>query len=225
MEKTKLDKTETHSPAALAKAQVEGDYKKAWDMLWQKEKSFWDLGEPHPYLSNVINTSLELSGKKIEDIEAYVPGCGTGHEAFYMVKKGAKVRAADYTPKAIEVAKSIYGKHEKLEFFVENALEVEESEKEKYDIVVDRAMLCAIELDMRDAYLKASAERLKKGGHFVSVAFNKVHLQHGPPHEITEEQIKELASKYFNVLSVETVYAVSMTDYIEKELLVVLEKK
>tara|TARA_Y100000590_G_scaffold387310_1_gene460717 strand:- start:239 stop:1039 length:801 start_codon:yes stop_codon:yes gene_type:complete len=81
--------------------------------------------------ANEVLKEVNWSRKKIIDI-----GCGTGQFAFLAAKKGAKVKAIDYSIDAIKTAKKKF-QHKNLEFMVGDALDI----KEKFDIIISLGTL------------------------------------------------------------------------------------
>jgi 2-polyprenyl-3-methyl-5-hydroxy-6-metoxy-1,4-benzoquinol methylase len=94
-------------------------------------------------------------------------GCGTGLFAYAVAKKGAKVIGLDYTPEAIEVAKTKW-QHPNLEYKVGDA----NSLKGKYDVIVSIGTL--EHMDDPFTVLKIFKRHLKKGGKLVITCPNWV---------------------------------------------------
>jgi len=218
-------KDKIESPAYVAKQAMPGQEQKAWNSLWTESNTFWDIGRAHPFLPLLLERVQKKNKVNMLDTHVYVPGCGRGHEAAYMASLGTKVTAIDYSPAAIKAAKNSYADVPGLTFHVADAFYTPPEEMETVDIIVDRAMLCAIEPSQRVKYLTACAQRLKNEGFFLSVAFHEVLVPNGPPFTISHEELLTIAGKYFDILHCESVQATTMTDYINKELLVILGKR
>ncbi|MEY4630098.1 MAG: hypothetical protein RIQ81_218 [Pseudomonadota bacterium] len=192
-----------------------------WSGRWQNQQTGWDLGGPHEGLARLLRM-LDESGVLRElmvpgrPLEVYSPGCGRAHDGAAMVAKtvkipeglcanGIHVTATDFAPEAIAAAKEVYGALQSrgLTLRVEDArAPVPPAERGKYDIVFDRAMLCALRPELRAAYLDACRDRLRPGGVFLTLPFTKTAVtpDHpvgaGPPFEITIDQLKTLLARH-----------------------------
>lgn len=173
-----------------------------WQNRWQNGQTGWDLGREHPLIRKLMtyicdNKLLDQQSKP----SAYVPGCGRGHEAAYLAKEGLQVVAADFVPEAIKAANQTHGHIDDLEFRVEDAL-TSADEKGRYDLICDRAMLCALNPDMRNRYIQSMKERLKDGGLFIGVLFAQLHNteKNGPPFALDQQQLFDLFSRDFSLV-------------------------
>lgn len=130
------------------------------------------------------------------------PGCGRAHNAFALVQRGFRVVASDFVPEAVAEAKRLY-QHPDLTLRVEDAMAVVAGEEERYDLVFDRAMLCALEPSHRVAYIDACARRLKPGGLFLSLAFAALDpaYEGGPPFAVNERDLVDLLTPRFTIAS------------------------
>ncbi|MBI5546885.1 MAG: methyltransferase domain-containing protein [Deltaproteobacteria bacterium] len=215
----------TVSPACIAKQAMPGEEKRAWRSLWSEDKTFWDLGEAHPSLPPLLERARIQLGFELRGARVFVPGCGRGHEAAYLARQGARVEAVDYAPEAIEAARQRYPDVPGLTFEVADAFHAPPAAQGRFDAVVDRAMLCAIESSDRPRYLRACAERLRPGGLLVSVAFLEVRLPSGPPFPISADELSSHTCSWLDPVIMEPVLATTMTDYIHRELLVIQRKR
>jgi methyl halide transferase len=212
------------SPAAAAMLASPDDQRSAWRDLWATGRTFWDLGDAHPLLPSLLSRARELRDFQAGGARIFVPGCGQGHEAAYLARSGAQTDAADYSPEAVSLATRRYGAVPNLRFNVEDVFGMPASAAGRYDAVVDRAMLCAIQPAQRSPYLRACAHRLRPGGLFFSIAFAAVVLEGGPPFPISPADLTDLAGTQFHPAYFSRVPATTMTEYIRDELLVLLVK-
>jgi SAM-dependent methyltransferase len=217
--------TKIQSPAYIAKQLLPGYEQKAWNSLWTEGKTFWDIGGPHPFLTNLFEYITFKDGFKIQGSSVFIPGCGRGHEAAYLANQGAIVTAIDYSPAAIAAAWKNYASVPGLQFKLADAFSTEPEEMETANIVVDRAMLCAIEPANRRQYLTACARRLKPDGLFMSIAFHEVLVPHGPPYTISYQELWTVSKDLFEIEYCRPITATTMTDYISQELLLILRKR
>jgi SAM-dependent methyltransferase len=190
-----------------------------WRERWQENRTGWDLGGPHeglvPLLQMLDETGIVdsiVSRENAEFLRIYSPGCGRAHDAAAIVtrsikippsigKKNIEVIATDFAPEAIDAARSLYGNLSQngLRFAVQDAsAPVAPDERQKFHVIFDRAMLCALRPDLRPAYLRACHARLVPGGVFLSLPFTRIENtpEHppgsGPPFEITLRNLESL---------------------------------
>lgn len=159
-----------------------------WEQRWQERNTPWDLGEPHP--------GLYTLWKRLEPVQRtgtwWVPGCGQGHEAAFVVRKGLKVVGEDFSPAAIEVAKETYGHLARFQ----TGDVLEQKDAGAYHGIVDRAMWCALRQELWRDYLKSCHYRLRPGGVLISFAFASLKdVEEGPPFAATEGQVRELLAE------------------------------
>ena len=175
-----------------------------------------------PQLMSHVRSSLGFSprGRRI-----FVPGCGRGHEGKWLSDRGALVDGADYAPEAIAAARECYPETDCLQFFVQDVFVCPEAGAAHYDAIVDRAMLCAINPSDRRRYLDACATRLRPGGLFLSLAFEVVRADAGPPFAVSKDELHTLCETKFTVAHIESQPAAGMQEYISQELLVVLQRR
>ena len=219
-----------------------------WRECWQGHRTGWDLGGAHeclvPLLKLFAKVSLIESLGAPGPLRIYSPGCGRAHDGAAIVSRSIplppslaarqiEVMATDFAPEAIDAAREIYGNltGKGLSLAVEDArADVPVAEKQKFHVVFDRAMLCALRPDLRPAYLRACHDRLAPGGIFLSLPFTRIEdtPEHppgsGPPFEITMANLETLmADHHFRLLAAEKVVVRRPDTIIKEEALTVFE--
>jgi thiopurine S-methyltransferase len=174
-----------------------------WQQRWHMQKTGWDLGGPHPLLATLLERA-RLEGELRPQARVYVPGCGRAHEAAFAAQQGYAVMATDFVPAAIDQARQLYGDLEALTLQVEDALV--DPAAAVYDLIIDRAMLCALAPVNRIAYVQACYDRLAPGGLFAGILFAKVGIERdaGPPFACTEAELWDLFRPRFNLVTLES---------------------
>jgi 2-polyprenyl-3-methyl-5-hydroxy-6-metoxy-1,4-benzoquinol methylase len=198
------------------------ELKKAWQSRWQDGTTGWDLGMAHPSIAELLELSYKLAEVQ-PGFRAYVPGCGRGHEGAFLANAGFNVVAADFVEEAIAEAKMLYDDNTKLNFKVEDALI--KQDKESFDLVFDRAMLCALQAANRQAYLDAVVHRLKPGGLFMGILFSSIddQVEKGPPFALSRDELWDLFSPSFSLVYCEQKKAQTLP-IIKSEWLVIWRK-
>jgi SAM-dependent methyltransferase len=127
-----------------------------------------------------------------------VPGCGIGHDAHLLALSGYHVTALDLSPTAIRLAKEKYGGGENLTFREGDFLG--DPPDEKYDLVFEHTLFCAIEIGRRKEYAQALEKVLKPGGHFLAIHFFIPKEQDEPPFGTDLEEVTGLFSPFLDLI-------------------------
>lgn len=172
-----------------------------WQTRWRDGRTGWDQAGAHPLLTDALAAARMMGGLQ-DGALVYEPGCGRAHNAHALVQKGFHVVAADFVPEAIAEAGRLY-QHPHLTLRVEDALTVAPGDEGRFDLVFDRAMLCALEPAFRVPYVAACARRLKPGGLFVSLPFAELDpiVENGPPFQVNERELVDLLTPDFTIAS------------------------
>ena len=115
-----------------------------------------------------------------------MPGCGSGHDAAYFAQNGFEVTACDIVEDAVMKGRKLYGALPNLQFLQQDVLQEKSFKSGDFDVVYDRAMLCALSEGMRTKYIENCARWLGQNGHFISLLFSKRRRDEskGPPFAI-----------------------------------------
>lgn len=169
------------------------DNKQEWQERWlRSDLPAWDLKGPHPLLGLTMKYAKEL-GLLPDGAKIVVPACGRAHDGASLVLEGFNVRCEDIVEEAIGAAKELYKDLPGLELKVGNSLLTDSSDVAQWDMIFDRAALCAFSGEIRQSYVNACLEKLKVGGLFTSISFSEVgHGRGGPPFAISLDEIKKL---------------------------------
>lgn len=175
----------------------------AWATRWAEQKTGWNLGQSHPMLTRLIELGRNCGGLKNHG-RIFVPGCGHGHEAAALARLGYDVLASDFVEQALDTGRKLYGDLSRISWRQADVLRVEEDEQSSFAAVVDRAMLCALQPENRPSYVASCAQRLNDGeGLFMGILFAEVLVEQGPPFAISEAELWDLMSPYFNLVHME----------------------
>jgi thiopurine S-methyltransferase len=197
-----------------------------WHQRWQENKTAWDLSGPHPLTRELLDLSAKLSHGDLTG-KWMIPGCGRAHDAKELFRAGIKeVVAKDLVPKAIEEARSLYGSIAGLSLISGDVTDVSKSEESTFGGVFDRAMLCALNGELRSKYALAMTSLLKPGGIFASIPFAETgNPESGPPFAISESELRELFKPHFEILHLEPRVSPACDQKILKEWLFLAKKR
>lgn len=162
-----------------------------WEKHWTEQDTPWNLKGVTPALIKWVQ-NVSVKGLKI-----LVPGCGHGHDAYFLAKHGAKVTAVDFSPSALKAAQANY-QHPKLTWL--NADVRDLPYQDEFDRIWEYTCFCALEPSMRKDYFQSLRKVLKPGGNYWGLVFLKVpEPENGPPFQVGFAEFKELLEPYFKV--------------------------
>jgi SAM-dependent methyltransferase len=189
-----------------------------WQKVYDEEpRPGWDMDGPSPVLAELFEAAafreITLGG------EIAVPGCGFGHDAAELARRGFRVTAFDFAPTPIEGAKARYGDAvawRQEDWFTTPA--------GPFDLIFDHTCFVAMDPTRRVEYLDICAGRLKPSGLWLAVLFDETNGRPGPPFQIAMEEARTLASERFNLLYLDRAHA-SHPRRAGREFLVIAQRK
>ena len=159
--------------------------------FWQKRflENFtpWDAGRVPTALEQFLRT--EPRGQR-----ALIPGCGSGYEVRAFAEAGFDVLAVDFAEAAIERARRILGPlsdRVRLADFFESDFEM------PFDLVYERAFLCALPRRLWPRYAPRVAELLRPGGRLTGFFFFD-DTERGPPFGLKSGELETLLEREFD---------------------------
>ena len=160
-----------------------------WESRYRDHVTPWDAGKVPDALRNYAKRIR--SGSRI-----LIPGCGSAYEAGYLAENGFGVLAIDFSPAAVELAKknlSRFGDIVRLADFFEFGF------GEPYDVIYERAFLCALPPRMWPKYAPRSAQLLRPKGELAGFFFFR-ETEKGPPFGTTPEALHALLDPHFELV-------------------------
>ena len=163
-----------------------------WSLRYKNEQTGWDIGEASKPLINLFN------GLNNKDLKILIPGCGNAYEAEYLFDAGFN------NVYLIDIAKEPLGDFKKRnpkfptdqillgDFFKHNG---------SYDIIVEQTFFCAIDPQLRPAYVNKCHDLLRINGKLIGVLFNQL-FEGGPPFGGHELEYQKLFESKFNEVSI-----------------------
>lgn len=123
-----------------------------------------------------------------------VPGCGSAYEAGYLSESGFDVLAIDFSPAAVELGRRNLGSRAGIvrlaDFFSFDA-------GAPFDLIYERAFLCALPRKMWPDYAQRCAGLLKPGG-VIAGFFFFADTPRGPPFGTSAVELDSLLGLRFN---------------------------
>ena len=168
----------------------------------------WTREEPHEELVKLIKNERIMPCKTLE------VGCGEGRDAIYLASRGFDVTAIDISETAIEKARENAKKAGvNIQFKVLNLNNLNEL-NEKFDFIIEWAIMHCIPFEKRKNYVKQVSEVLNENGKYFSICFNIQSPIFGNVGEriregtrapgikiyfTPQEEIEDLFKEYFNI--------------------------
>lgn len=152
-----------------------------WETRYRDHVTPWEAGAVPPRLQRFVH-EIEPGARIL------IPGCGSGYEAFLLSEAGFDVLAIDFSEAAVALAKSNLGRYadrvQLADFFTFDA-------GTGFDVMIERAFLCALPPQMRPDYARRSAELVRPGGQLTGFWFFD-DTPRGPPFGIGEVELQTL---------------------------------
>jgi SAM-dependent methyltransferase len=158
-----------------------------WDARYREAFMPWDAGAAPRSLARFLDG--EAPGLRV-----LIPGCGSAYEARDFAARGHDVLAIDFSPLALDRARTVLGEWSRVlrqaDFFAD-ALGA------PFDLVYERAFLCALPRTLWPRWSGRVAELLRPGARLAGFFFFGDD-QRGPPFGLEAGQIEALLAPAFD---------------------------
>jgi len=166
-----------------------------WDLRYQEHDTPWDKGDVAPILLQLLEERPALFQSSMQ---ALVPGCGSGYDAFALAKHGIQTTGFDISTTALTFA---------AENFPHKNVTWQQGDifcdlpDHKYDTIWEHTCFCAILPEQRDAYVQTMARTLKPKGFLIGVFFIETGMEEGkgPPFKASIDTIKQHFFSHFSL--------------------------
>lgn len=161
--------------------------KEFWQNRWQTNQTGWDLGEPSRPLIEYANSL------KITDLRILIPGCGSGHEAGWLLENGfSDITLSEISPEAVARLRQKFG--DRLTVVEGDFFEL----PGEFDLIFEQTFFCALPPARRPDYVLKMSELLRPGGRLVGVLFDCDFEKAGPPFGGSREEYVALFGGHFH---------------------------
>jgi SAM-dependent methyltransferase len=158
-----------------------------WEQRYRDRVMPWDAGRVPADLRGFLRAVAP--GARV-----LVPGCGSAYEVYYLAENGFQVLAVDFSVQAVELARRNLGCFADLvqlaDFFDFD------SGSRPFDLIYERAFLCALPRTLWSAYASRCAELLAPGGLLAGFYFYGSDPQ-GPPFGTSPQELHGLLDPHF----------------------------
>lgn len=157
-----------------------------WERRFREGITPWDAG-------GVPRALKDFLAAELPELRVLIPGCGSGYEIKAFAEAGHQVLAIDYTPAAIERAQQDLGPLSQL---VQLADFFRFDYGKPYDLIYERAFLCALPRRLWPNYALRMAELLRPGGRLAGSFYFNDELR-GPPFGLKPSELEALLDAGF----------------------------
>jgi len=157
-----------------------------WEKRFRESFTPWDAGRVPEALEKFLGTELRRQ-------RALIPGCGSGYEVRAFAEAGFETLAIDFAPAAVERAQRTLGP---LAHLVRLADFFEFDFARPFDLVYERAFLCALPRRLWPRYAPRVSDLLRSGGRLAGFFFFDDH-ERGPPFGLKVRELEALLSDRF----------------------------
>lgn len=161
-----------------------------WEKRFREGVTPWDAGRVPAALSEFLKT--ESRGQRV-----LIPGCGSSYEARALAETGFDVLAIDYAAAAVERAQQTLGP---LAHLVRFADFFEFDANGPFDLIYERAFLCALPRRLWPAYAQRVADLLRPGGQLAGFFFFDDN-ERGPPFGLKRGELEVLLGGHFEQIA------------------------
>ncbi|KAF3885847.1 MULTISPECIES: class I SAM-dependent methyltransferase [Nostocales] len=192
-----------------------------WDKLYREGQV-----ESMPWFNPDLDSDLDeaLTKLNISTGMALDLGTGPGTQAIILAERGYKVTATDISATAINQAQ-IVAKKEGLDITFREDDILHSNLSQEFDFVFDRGCFHVLPPDLRQDYVRAVRSLIKHKGFLFLKCFSHLEKREPGPYRFTPEEIREIFTHGFKIVSVqETVYQGTL-DPLPKALFCILERQ
>ena len=158
-----------------------------WEQRYREQVTPWDAGRV-PDLARAFIASLAPRRRVL------IPGCGTAHDARAFAEAGHDVVAVDFSEAALEAARAVLGEWAHClrlgDFFTFDL-------GSPFDVVYERAFLCALPRHLWPRYAPRAAQVLRPGGMLAGFFFWN-DSERGPPFGLKPGELEALLGATFH---------------------------
>jgi SAM-dependent methyltransferase len=168
-----------------------------WDGLYAEGQDGWELGGPSPALEAWLDAGGTFVGPRVA-----VPGCGRGHDARLLARRGYQVTAFDFAEAAVAEARRLAAA-EGVDMAVEqrDVFTLARDHREAFDGVWEYTCFCAIDPGRRAEYADVLHAILKPAGLLLACFYPVREGRDGPPFPVSREDIASALTGRFTVLT------------------------
>ena len=169
-----------------------------WEDLYARARDGWDLGRPNPVLGAHLARRPPPLGL------VAVPGCGRGHDARLLARRGYRVVGFDFVPEIARAARDLAERDGvEVTFEERDVFGLAAAYPGHFDGVWEYTCFCAIDPARRAEYVEVLAQILKPGGWLLACFFPMDppgRSASGPPFPVKAAEVRALLAERFDLV-------------------------
>lgn len=169
--------------------------KNFWENRYNSGETGWDIGYAAPALTTYID---QLRNK---DLQILVPGAGRGHEVVHLWNTGFKnLTVVDIAQQPLVSLK------EQIPEFPDSSLiqmDFFDWNGGPFDLILEHTFFCALDPELRTAYVQKMWDLLKFGGKLAGLLFDFPLSESGPPFGGSADEYVGLFEGKFRIQTLE----------------------
>jgi SAM-dependent methyltransferase len=190
-----------------------------WEQLYAGRNDGWEIGGAAPPLEAWLDAGGAFpkapvrgggSGGAVggprqvlmsEPARVAVPGCGRGHDARLLARRGYRVWAFDFAEAAVAEARRL-ATREGVSVVVErrDVFALDQDYRGFFDGVWEYTCFCAIDPARREEYARLIAAILSPGGILLACFYPMREGTDGPPFPVSRPEVERVLSPWFTIL-------------------------
>lgn len=177
---------QTPFPTQIKPPEQRPEHPDFWCKRFDEGTTPWDAGRvPEDFAAFVA--------ARPQPMNTLIPGCGSAWEAAHLAAAGWPVTALDFSPAAVARARAVLG-GASVDLLCADFFTFQPARP--YDLIYERAFLCALPRKLWADWGRRVAELLPAGG-LLAGYFFVCDQAKGPPFGIQQEQLDELLGRHF----------------------------
>ena len=181
---------QTPFPTQIKPPEQRPEHPDFWCKRFGEGSTPWDAGKVPADFATFVAT-------RTSPLNTLIPGCGSAWEAAHLADAGWPVTALDFSPAAVARAREVLG-NAPVDLLCADFFNFEAGQA--YQLIYERAFLCALPRKLWADWGRRVAELLPPGGLLAGYFFVCDQLK-GPPFGIAVNQLEELLIPNFERIS------------------------
>jgi SAM-dependent methyltransferase len=173
-----------------------------WEQLYAGGNDGWEIGAPAPPLEAWLDAGGAFPARVTgEQARIAVPGCGRGHDARLLARRGYRVWGFDFAEAAVSEARRL-ATREGVSVVVErhDVFALDQDYRGFFDGVWEYTCFCAIDPARREEYARVIAAILSPGGILLACFYPMREGTDGPPFPVDRPEIERALTPSFRIL-------------------------
>ncbi|KAJ2705660.1 hypothetical protein FB645_002255 [Coemansia sp. IMI 203386] len=186
------------SPVATSDAVAvsNNSHKADWNQYWSEENAHKHPDGPSVALRELLEDHRWLLPKG----RCLLAGCGNGHDAVYLSKRGVPCVAIDFCSTAIEKAQEISEEagtsfSGKLSFAVQDFFTLQPTTR--FTVAYERGLFSAIHWSRRKRWAEIYAQMIVPQGTLIVILYPLIQRSQPPPYRVTMAECEHYLKRYF----------------------------